>query len=223
MFQISTTFAPVRNSAKTMSKSREKMLGDRNVTRVCAAMMSAIAVVTTFQSPLSGTEPPYPASAVIRSIEWAPAATIVRRAKDGDNWPVTWGSDDAIYTTWGDGTGFRPKVERKLSCGFARVTGSPDNFLGTNIRSSAEQLGNGRQGKKGWGILSVHGTLYLWLGHANLRGGATQLAWSRDAARAWTFADWQFDEFGLIGFVNYGRDYDQSRDEYVYAYSHDGP
>jgi hypothetical protein len=159
---------------------------------------------------------------VIASIEWAPADTILRAARDGDNWPVTWADDDALYTTWGDGTGFLPKVERKLSCGFARITGGPSDFRGANIRSEAEQLGSGRLGKKGWGILSVGGTLYLWLGHADKNGAAAQLAWSRDRARTWTFADWQFAEFGLMGFVNFGRDYAGARDDFVYCYSHDG-
>ncbi|HUG92614.1 MAG TPA: hypothetical protein VML55_17370, partial [Planctomycetaceae bacterium] len=170
-----------------------------------------------------GDAAPCEPSPVIRGIDWAPADTIVRAAKDGDNWPLTWADDDALYTTWGDGTGFPPKVERKLSCGFARVTGLPDNFTGVNIRSDAEQLGDGRRGKKGWGILSVGGTLYLWLGHADRNGAAAQLAWSRDHARTWTFADWQFAEFGLLGFVNFGRDYAGARDEFVYCYSHDGP
>lgn len=165
--------------------------------------------------------PPYPPSPMILGIDWAPADTIVRQAKDGDNWPVTWADDDAIYTTWGDGTGFAPKVDHKLSCGFARVTGPAEKFVGENVRTQAEQLGAGRAGKKGWGILSVDGTLYLWLGHADLKGGTNQLAWSRDHARTWTFADWTFPEFGLLGFVNFGRDYAGARDEYVYSYSQD--
>jgi hypothetical protein len=167
--------------------------------------------------------PPYPPSPVIAGIDWAPADTIVRHAKDGDNWPLTWADDDALYTTFGDGTGFPPKTERKLSCGFARITGSPEDLKGVIIRSPAEQLGDGRKGKKGWGILSVGGTLYLWLGHADNKGGSAQLAWSRDHARTWTFADWQFSQFGLLGFINFGKDYDQARDDFVYAYSHDGP
>jgi hypothetical protein len=167
--------------------------------------------------------PPYPPSPAIAGIDWAPAEAIVRHAPDGDNWPLTWADDDALYTTFGDGTGFPPKTERKLSCGFARITGDPEELVGVNIRSSGEQLGDGRKGKKGWGILSVGGTLYLWLGHADRKGGGAQLAWSRDHARTWTFADWQFSEFGLLGFVNFGKDYDQARDEFVYAYSHDGP
>jgi len=56
---------------------------------------------------------------------------------------------------------------------------------------------------------------------ASYEGG--QLAWSDDHARSWTFADWRFAEFGLVGFVNFGRDYRGARDDFVYAYSHDGP
>ena len=168
--------------------------------------------------------PAYPPSPVIAGIDWAPADTIVRRARDGDNWPVTWADDDALYTTCGDGTGFPPKVERKLSCGFARVTGAPDDFTGANVRSAAEQLGDGRKGKKGWGILSVGGTLYLWLGHADNNGGRrpARLVATTTPGR-WTFADWRFAEFGLVGFVNFGKDYAGARDDFVYAYSHDGP
>lgn len=167
--------------------------------------------------------PAYPQSPVIAGIDWAPADTIIRRAKDGDNWPVTWADDDAIYTTFGDGTGFPPKTERKLSCGFARVIGRPDDFQGVNVRSAAEQFGDGRKGKKAWGIISVGGVLYLWFGHADGKGGGAQLAWSADHAKTWTFADWQFSEFGLLGFVNFGKNYAGARDEFVYAYSHDGP
>lgn len=187
--------------------------------------LGSLALIVVAAAGLLADEPrpTYPPSPLIEAIEWAPAAAIVRRAKDGDNWPVTWGADDAIYTTWGDGTGFAPKVERKLSCGFARVTGGPEDFVGTNVRSPAEQLGDGRKGKKGWGILSIGGTLHLWLGHADLSGAGMQLAWSSDAAKSWTLADWQFEELGLIGFVNFGRDYAGARDDYVYGYSHDGP
>jgi hypothetical protein len=167
--------------------------------------------------------PAYPPSPVIAEIRWAPESTNIRQAIDGDNWPVTWAADDALYTTWGDGTGFVPKVKRKLSAGFARVTGTPDNFVGENIRSDAEQLGQGRDGLKGWGILAVDDVLYLFFGHADNKGGKARLAWSRDRAKTWTFAEWQFAEFGLVGFINYGKAYAGARDSYVYAYSHDGP
>ena len=172
-------------------------------------------------SPLS---PPYPPSPVIGGIEWAPLETVVRRAKGSDNFPLTWSNDDALYTTYGDGYGFEPFVPTKLSLGLARITGTPDDFHGVNVRSdSIEQYGGGRKGKKGWGLLSVKGVLYLWLGHADRNGGQAQLAWSQDHGKTWKFADWRFAEFGLIGFINFGRDYAAARDEFVYAYSHDGP
>jgi len=167
--------------------------------------------------------PPYPPSPVIEKIVWAPADTVVRKAAGSDNLPVTWADDDAMYITWGDGWGFEPKVQKKLSMGFARIIGEPSNFKGINIRSAAEQYGGGRSGRKGWGLISVEGVLYLWMGHADRHGGQSQLAWSVDHARTWTFADWKFSQFGLMGFVNFGKDNDQARDDYVYSYSHDGP
>jgi len=107
--------------------------------------------------------------------------------------------------------------------GFARIEGYPPNHRGIDIRSKQETYGDGRAGKKGWGILCVGGIIYLWVGHADQRGGQAQLAWSRDHAKSWTFADWKFPAFGLIGFVNFGKHYQGARDHYVYAYSHDGP
>jgi len=173
--------------------------------------------------PVTSAGPPYPHSPVIEKIVWAPTDTIVRKATGSDNLPVTWADDDGIYITWGDGWGFEPKVPKKLSMGFARVIGEPGNFKGINIRSAAEQYGGGRSGRKGWGLMSVNGVLYLWTGHADRQGGQAQLAWSVDRARTWTFADWKFSQFGLIGFVNFGKDNNQARDNYVYSYSHDGP
>ncbi len=180
-------------------------------------------VVLALLCPVASALSPYPPSPVIEKMVWSPADTIIRKAVGSDNLPMTWADDNAMYITWGDGWGFRPRVPKKLSMGFARITGGPVDFKGLNIRSEAEQLGGGRSGKKGWGILSVEGVLYLWMGHADRNGGKTQLAWSRDHARTWTFSDWRFAEFGLMGFVNFGKDYDHARDGYVYSYSHDGP
>ncbi|HEX2473910.1 MAG TPA: serine hydrolase, partial [Lacipirellulaceae bacterium] len=49
-----------------------------------------------------------PQSPVISRITWAPAESIIRRARGSDNWPITWGDDDALYTAYGDGRGFEP-------------------------------------------------------------------------------------------------------------------
>lgn len=56
---------------------------------------------------------PYPPSVLISAVEWAPANTIVRKARGGDNWPMTWADDDNLYTAYGDGKGFEPYINEK--------------------------------------------------------------------------------------------------------------
>ncbi len=165
------------------------------------------------------TSPPYPPSRVIRSIAWAPADSIVRQAPGSDNWPLTWGDDDALYTAYGDGQGFDPGAPEKLSLGLAKVTGPPEAFSGENIRSpTGEDRGDGESGKKASGILMVDGVLYLWARNA----GNSRLAWSADRGSTWTWSDWRFTEsFGCPTFLNFGKNYAGARDEFVYVYSHD--
>jgi hypothetical protein len=162
---------------------------------------------------------PYPPSPVIKGIRWAERKSIVRRAPGSDNWPITWAEDDALYTVYGDGNGFKPFVPEKLSLGFARVKGSPTEIAGENIRSrSGEQKGEGPSGRKASGLLMIDGTLFMWVRNA----GNSQLAWSADQAKTWTWSDWKFTEsFGCPAFLNFGRDYTGSRDDFVYVYSPD--
>jgi hypothetical protein len=156
---------------------------------------------------------------VIARLDWAPKETIVRRAMGSDNWPLTWGGDDRLYTAYGDGWGFEPRVERKLSLGLARIEGDAESFTGENWRAAtAEQVGQGAEGKKASGMLMVDGVLYMWVRNA----GNAQLAWSEDRGLSWAWADWKFTtSFGAPTFLNFGRDYAGSRDDYVYVYSHD--
>lgn len=165
------------------------------------------------------SDAPYPRSPVIELIEWAPKETILRLAQGSDNWPLTWGNDDALYTAYGDGNGFEPFVPRKLGLGFAKVLGAPPNFSGVNIRSSSgEQIGDGPRSRKASGILMLHGQLFLWARNA----GNSQLARSADQGKSWLWSNWRFtNSFGCPTFLNYGRDYAGARDEFVYVYSPD--
>ncbi|HUQ68180.1 MAG TPA: serine hydrolase [Planctomycetaceae bacterium] len=164
-------------------------------------------------------KPPYPASRVITGIEWAPVDTIVRQARGSDNWPITWADDDQLYTAYGDGKGFQPLVDVKLSLGFAKISGKADDFRGFNVRTpTLEARGDDVKGRKASGLLMVDGTLYLLARNA----GNSQLAWSRDHGQTWTWADWKFTEsFGCPTFLNFGRNYAGARDQFVYVYSHD--
>ena len=166
-----------------------------------------------------GASPPYPPSPVISGIDWAPASEIVRLAKGSDNFPITWGDDGDLYTAYGDGRGFEPHVPEKLSLGLARVSGPPDRPRGVNVRSATlEQQGDGASGKKASGLLMVDGVLYLWARNA----GNSQLAWSEDRGRSWSWSPWRFETgFGAPTFLNFGKNYAGARDGFVYAYSHD--
>jgi hypothetical protein len=164
--------------------------------------------------------PALPATApLIKGLRWAPVETIRRAAKGSDNWPITWADDDTLYGAFGDGNGFEPFTPEKLSLGFARIDGGPDNFRGENLRApSLEARGDGNKGRKASGLLCVKGVLYLWARNA----GNSQLAWSADHGRTWTWGDWKFtNSFGCPTFVNFGRDYGGNRDGFAYTYSPD--
>ena len=162
---------------------------------------------------------PYPASGTILGIDWASSESIVRLAKGSDNWPLTWADDDDLYTAYGDGWGFAPRVEKKLSLGLARVRGTPPQITGVNIRSmTGEQVGQGAAGLKASGMLALDHVLYMWVRNA----GNSRLGWSADRGRTWKWADWRFSvSFGYPAFLIFGRSYSGAVDDFVYIYSHD--
>ena len=168
-------------------------------------------------------ETPYLKSPFISNLIWAPPNSITAKASGSDNWPITWADNGKLYTAYGDGWGFEPKSDRKLSLGFAVVEGSPDDFKGKNIFSPDQQFGQGKSGKKASGLLMVDGVLYMWARNADSNGSGSRLAWSEDHGKNWEWADWQFKEFGYPTFINYGKNYSGARDTYVYAVSHDNP
>ena len=162
-------------------------------------------------------QPPYPQSDLISSVEFASKETVIRLADGSDTWPITWADDDNLYTAFGDGNGFEPFTEFKASMGIAMVKGTPPEIEGVNIRTkSAEIPGDGAYGLKACGMLMVDKILYMFVRNA----GNSQLAWSSDYGKTWEWADWYF-EFVYPTFVNYGRNYEGAKDDYVYIYSHD--
>lgn len=194
----------------------------RPIARPATTKDPAVPVGIAAASNSSSAEDPakkHPPSPVIKEILWAPPETIVRRAKGSDNWPITWGDDDWLYTAYGDGNGFEPLLTEKLSMGLCRVGGNPPNLVAENLRApSLETKGGGARGKKASGLLMVDGILYLWARNAD----NAQLAWSADHGDTWTWADWKLTtSFGCPTFLNFGRNYKDARDDFVYVYSQD--
>jgi hypothetical protein len=153
--------------------------------------------------------------------QFALESETLRLAEGSDNWPTTWGDDDHLYTAYGDGWGFDPKTDIKLSLGLSRIEGVPPDIKGINIRSnSGERVGQGKYGAKASGMLFVDGILYMLVRNTE----NSQLAWSSDYGKTWTWADWAFDvSFGCPTFLNFGKNYSNARDSYVYIYSSDAP
>lgn len=198
----------VRNGANIESGLTDQRYWGAVYDHLFAPLMSALA------------DPAYSKSQVVKAVHFQPADQIRRDADGSDNWPVTWGDDGALYTSYGDGWGFEPRTEKKLSQGWARIDGPPNAFKGTNIRSeTGERTGDGRAGAKTCGLIMVDGVLYAWVRNT----GNSQLVWSADRGRTWTWG-FKFDvSMGAPSFLNIGRNHVGSLDEYVYMYSPDGP
>ena len=170
-----------------------------------------------------------PASDFIREVRWAPASGVLRlatgeKACDGsDNWPITWADDGALYTAYGDGYGFRPRLPVKLGMGFGKIEGTPEDIRAYNMRSDAENMLHGPGGEKASGLLMVGGKLYLWARNSDHQGCGSRLAESTDYGAHFDWCDWRFERFGHMTFINYGKNYEGARDGYIYMLSNDHP
>ncbi|MBW3624468.1 MAG: DUF4185 domain-containing protein [Armatimonadetes bacterium] len=171
--------------------------------------------------------------------------TLVRSGGTGDNWDLTWGADGHQYTALGDGTGWGGP---SASLTAWRIKGGP-HHTGVNA-FTPELLHNfppylGSTGWFGHGIISVDGTIYLFIsvGLHTVWSVPYQGAWvfySRDNGTTWFRHDevsanvnpqsrepndnffWHADEdwtFSFNAFVQHGQDNRLARDKYVYIYS----
>jgi hypothetical protein len=171
-------------------------------------------------------EPPYPPSPVIENITWD-FDNLTREAPGSDLWPVTWGADDNLYASWGDGVGFgaidfdEQWGPDRTSLGFSRIEGSPTNFKGINIWGGKDTENPATFEGKSAGILSVDGVLYAWINTQNGSPADFKLAWSSDLGASWQLSSWIFSSSGTFfpsTFLNFGRDYFGARDGFLYFY-----
>jgi Domain of unknown function (DUF4185) len=156
---------------------------------------------------------PYPPSPVIRELVWH-WDTYTNAALGSDLWPVTWGPDDQLYTSWGDGGGFGGSDhDGRVALGIARLEGPPEHFRGINVNGGLHPEHTASFPKKGktGGLIFVGDTLYSLV---NLQDGPWPdvnhaLAWSTDRGASWTFAPWKFTRgtchFQPAVFLNFGR------------------
>jgi Domain of unknown function (DUF4185) len=172
-------------------------------------------------------DPPYPPSPVIADVafDWS---THDRQAQGSDNWPVTWGDNDHQYTSWGDGGGFGgTNRDGRVSLGVARVEGTAggyQGFQGFNVWGGKDPENEATFDGKSYGIISIAGILYMWISPGS---NATSYEWARihsstNQGASWTAASWAFkksDGFILPTFLQFGKDYQGARDNFVYIYA----
>jgi hypothetical protein len=156
-------------------------------------------------------------------------------AKRGDTYPMTWADDDYIYTSSGD-----PHWgEKATGLDFERFRGIPPHYHITKVNEMVDYVGNGGEGPKPTGVISVDGVLYLAFqnllgkkrpvhGTRSQHGSDAAIVASTDHGRTWRPAIKEIKQpmfpgsrFGGPSFVNFGRDNQGARDEYVYAVSAD--
>ena len=160
-------------------------------------------------------KPPYPPSPVICGITWH-WNTHTTAAPGSDLWPVTWGADNHLYAAWGDGGGFGgTDSDGRVSMGFARIEGGPENFRAINVNGgkNPEHAASFPQKGKTAGVASVDGILYATVNVQDRPWPDVDhaLAWSADQGATWKKADWVFPKgaanFQPAKFLEFGRDY----------------
>jgi hypothetical protein len=207
------------------------------------SLLSILALFTFFIGALviHTLSQPYTNSDYITGVtwDWSSKKTL---APGSDNWPITWADDGNQYTCYGDGGGFGGTNSNcRASLGFARVSGSWDNYSTKNVWgcNTASSWCGGTSypscaaenpatfGGKSYGVISVKGAIYCWWGHDGSNTGSagftrrTLPIKSTDYCANWTKAGWYWtDSDNLYGpsFLNYGQDNAYARDEYVYSY-----
>ncbi len=159
-------------------------------------------------------------------------------SKRGDTFPVTWASDDNIYTSAGDPLwGSKPD-----GMDFERISGSPVDYGIEKVNDMQGYFGWGGCGAKPSGLICVKNILYL--GFQNMSGMETKtdqaacevnhgydasIIYSKDFGKTW-LPDIQVNKtpmfpgriFAAPSFINYGKNNLGATDRYVYAVSGEG-
>ncbi len=199
-------------------------------TLLFTALMSFVLVNACAEKPKITSS--FPRSDLISGIE-LDFDSLVEKAPGSDNWAITWGQDGHQYTTFGDGGGFGGNNGRgRVSMGVARIEGSPNAFKATNVWGGYQSMAPAEFPGKSYGILGLDNVLWMWRsGEASGESAFRQqeLYYSSDNGEHWLFANVRFDAKEFEGsrpffaptFLQFGRGYSGSRDEYVYIYAPD--
>ena len=178
----------------------------------------------------------FPKSTVIKGLKWV-SDRVPYGEKDikGDTYPMTWADDDEIYTSSGDPLW----GETVNGLDVEKFTGGPEDYKITKYNHMNEYLGWGGNGPKPTGMICVDGVLYLAFQNFYPGGETPHSTKSQSGADAsivrcvprwnqWYPSLASTKEpmfpgpmFGGPAFINFGKNNENARDDYVYAVSSD--
>lgn len=156
------------------------------------------------------------------------SATYNVPGSNGDLWPTAWADDGSLYGANGDGTGFGSTFS---DINVSQISGDPyaRNITGKTLTSNISQVWTaGNYNRKPTGMISVDGVLYAAVQDLNTDFNdvpAATICKSTDHGKTWT---WDTNApmfnnhiFTTIMFIDYGKDYQNNTDGFVYAYGLD--
>ena len=175
-------------------------------------------------------KPACPPSPVIQDIQFD-FSTLKKYACGSDIWAITWAGDNNQYTTWGDGGGFGgTNNDGRVSFGFARIEGEKDNYKGINVwggKGAENPVQSAFATGKSHGLISIEGILYMWRSNVQdqnyMYNSYHELYKSSNYAASWELTSVVFDfkdrQFFVPTFLQFGKDYKDARDDFVYIYA----
>ena len=181
-------------------------------------------------------QPPYPKSALIQSVVMDKFRC---HRGDGDMWPITWADDDHLYGAAGDNSGSAMNfwkiknnpIDIMLGTGWPIVVEEIDNMpINPKVYCQKPHL-NPFTGVKPASLLCMNGVLYFAVELHNYGDNPAfnrqrnMNAWiitSVDYGKSWnrdaTPVDFFTGRLSSPHFLQFGKDYRDARDAYIYAY-----
>lgn len=175
-------------------------------------------------------------SKVFKGVEWlTQRLPYSEMAVTGDTFPMTWADDDAIYMSSGDPMWHGIAKDEGLD--IEKIEGGPTNYRISRVNQMYPLRGYGGDGPKPCGMICIEGVIYFAYqnmlgmkppvrGEKCQHGSDAQIICSRDHGRTWEpdFAATRKPMFpghlfGGPAFINYGKNNEGARDEFVYAVS----
>ena len=198
--------------------------------------LAGLALASASSTPYLWSQITPPPSTFFSTASEESYSTYQMSAGNGDLWPSCWAADGNLYAANGDGTNFGSAFN---SMAVGRIAGMPPNLTGTFVAGDVGQNYSGSPyTDKPTGMLCIGGAIYLAYQNLNestfddapaasiVRSDDYGATWSGNPSTPMFGAPGNTNNsasyrFTTIFFLDYGKDYEDAIDGYVYAYGLD--